>query len=87
MAHLQSIQAEYLFEFTSRQHWINKGQSWFAPYVSKKERTICLDSRGNCLTTGEDFKDAETINTYPVKVYRLVRVSENLQNIVDELFS
>ena len=86
MSHIQSIRAEYLFEFASKQQWINKAQSWFAPYLSKAEKTICLDKAGNVLTTGKDFADAEIIQTYPVKVYRLVRVSEVFQNLVDDVF-
>lgn len=86
LAHIQSIRAEYLFEFTSKQQWINKAQSWFEPYLSKAEKTVCLDTGGNVLTTGKDFADAEIIKTYPVKVYRLVRVSEVVQNLVDDVF-
>ncbi len=76
MSHIQSIRAEFLFEFSTKQEWINKAQSWFAPYLSKAEKTICLDTGGNVLTTGKDFADADVLKTYPVKVYRLVRVSE-----------
>lgn len=86
MSHIQSIKAEYLFEFQSKQHWINKARDWFAPYASKAEKTICLDKNGHVLTTGQDFADAEIIQSYPVKVYRLVRVSELVQNIVDDVF-
>ena len=86
MSHIQSIRAEYLFEFKSKQECINKAQIWFAPYSSKAEKIICLDKGGNVLTTGKDFADAEIIQTYPVKVYRLVRVSEVVQNLVDDVF-
>lgn len=87
MSHIQSIRAEYLFEFSNKHQWINKAQSWFAPYLDKQEKTICLDAGGNVLTTGKDFADAEVLKTYPVKVYRLIRVSEvyaNLERIVFE---
>lgn len=86
MSHINEIRAEYLFEFTSKQQWINKAQSWFAPYMSKSEKTICLDRMGNCLTSGKDFADAEIIGTYPIKVYRLVRVSEIVDTLVKDIF-
>lgn len=85
MSHIQSIGAEFLFEFANKQQWIDKAQSWFSPYLSLAEKTICLDTGGDVLTTGKDFADAEVLQTYPVKVYRLVRVSEvyaSLENFV-----
>mgnify|MGYP001810083329 CR=1 FL=1 len=87
MSHIQSIRATYLFEFTSKQQWINKAQSWFEPYTSLAEKTICLDKNGNVLTTGKDFSDAEIVNSYPVKVYRLVRVSEVVKPMIDDVSS
>jgi hypothetical protein len=86
MSHIQSIRAEFLFEFSNKQQWINKGKSWFSPYLSKAEKTICLDTGGNVLTTGKDFADAEVLKTYPVKVYRLVRVSEVYTNLERSVF-
>jgi hypothetical protein len=86
MSHIQSIRAEFLFEFANKQEWINKAQSWFSPYLSKAEKTICLDTGGNVLTTGKDFADAEVLETYPVKVYRLVRVSEVYANLEHSVF-
>lgn len=70
---LIQLQGEFLFEFSSKQHWINKAQSWFRPY--KGEEHICLDTNGNILTCGEDFRIAEERNLYPVKVYRLIRTA------------
>jgi len=81
MSHINSIRAEYLFEFENIQQWINKAQSWFSPYLSKAEKTVCLDKVGNVLTTGKDFADAEILQTYPVKVYRLIRVSEAYESL------
>jgi hypothetical protein len=75
-----------LFEFSTKQQWVNKAQSWFAPYLSKAEKTICLDTGGNVLTTGKDFADAEVLKTYPVKVYRLVRVSEVYASLEESVF-
>jgi hypothetical protein len=86
MSHIQSIRAEFIFEFTSKQQWINKAPQWFEPYSSKAEKTICLDSGGNVLTTGKDFADAEVLKTYPVKVYRLVRVSEVYESLAQSVF-
>lgn len=86
MPHITEIRAEFLFEFKSKQEWINNAQDWFEPYKSNAQKTICLDTGGNVLTTGKDFADAEIIKTYPVKVYRLIRVSEFVQSLVDDVF-
>jgi hypothetical protein len=86
MSHIQQIRAEFLFEFTSKQDWINRAQELFAPCPSDIQETICLDTGGNVLTTGKDFSDAEVLGTYPVKVYRLVRVSEVYASLESSVF-
>lgn len=84
--HIDLIRAEFLFEFANKQQWINKAQSWFAPYRSLSEKVICLDTGGNVLTSGKDFAGAEVMKTYPVKVYRLVRVSEVFASLEQSVF-
>jgi len=86
MSHIDKIKAEFIFEFTSKEQWINKAQSWFEPYRSLSEKTICLDKNGLVLTCGKDFADAEIIQSYPVKVYRLIRVSNVVNYMVDDVF-
>ena len=56
-----------LFEFTSRQQWIDKGQDWFRPFMA--ERTLCKDALGRLVFNGADFERAERDDAYPVSVY------------------
>jgi hypothetical protein len=80
------IFGEYLFEFTSEQHWINKAKGWFERLqLQAGEKTVCVDARGFVLNTGADFKAAEENSLYPAKVYKLARVMENINpDIVDQ---
>jgi hypothetical protein len=72
-----TINAIYLFEFASKQEWINKAQSWFQNLeLSAAEKTVCFDVHGNVLNVGADFSRADELETYPVKVYRLIRTTE-----------
>lgn len=75
MANSITLNAEYLFEFLSKQQWIDKAQGWFASQGGG-EKTVCIDANGNCLNVGLDFAAADNCQTFPVKVYRLVRTSE-----------
>lgn len=71
-----NAKAEFLFEFGTLEHWVFNAQSWFSPYRRNDIKTVCLDANGNVLTTGKDFQIAKERGTYPVKAYKLVRVSE-----------
>jgi hypothetical protein len=56
-----------LFSFDTKQHWVNKGRSWFLPY--RREETICIDARGRVVRCGGDFARAERDGAYPVTAY------------------
>lgn len=75
-----TIKAEYLFEFTHFQNWVNTAKSRFEMHgLSGKdgmEKTVCIDVNGNAVTCGYDFAIVEKKETFPVKVYRLVRAGE-----------
>lgn len=69
------VKAEYLFEFTSENHWISKAQRWCKGY--QKNRLLFVDKENNYVEIGEDFRIAQEIGLYPVKVYRLIRTKES----------
>lgn len=77
-----TINAEFLFELSSKQEWINR-----VPRIlpSKKRHSnelwIWFDVNGNCFEIGKDFSAAEEMSSYPCKVYRVVTVAEALGNL------
>jgi hypothetical protein len=78
--HINKLQYELVFAFSSFHNWVNKAKNYFARYQKWtgdcSEKIICLDVNGNALTLGEDFSIAESKNLFPVKCYRLIRTSE-----------
>ena len=73
------LKAELLLILDSKQDWVNKVPRRLPPKQTATEERIWNDAQGHVLSLGEDFKAAETLKTYPVKVYRLVRVVEALK--------
>jgi hypothetical protein len=76
------VKVEFLFEFTSFDKWVNKGQSWFKPY--NRDKVICIDKNGNCCNIGEDFMAARDNDLFPVKAYRLIRTIETTPPITTQ---
>lgn len=74
-----NVKAELLLILDSKQDWVNKVPRRLPPKQTTAEERIGIDSQGHVLSLGEDFKAAEILKTYPVKVYRLVRVVEALK--------
>lgn len=62
-------------ELKSKQDWINRVPHCL-PEKIKAEQRIWIDANCNCLAIGEDFSNAEIMASYPVKVYRQVRVTD-----------
>lgn len=58
-----------LFQFDSKQEWINKAQRIWKKNLVRAEETILIDSHGRVCRIGKDFMSAETDNAYPIKVY------------------
>ena len=58
-----------LFEFDSKQHWVNKGRSWYATCGYRLHEVIALDAIGRVVVSGKEFMRAEDEGTYPVTVY------------------
>lgn len=72
-----TFNGELILTLTSKQDWINRVPK-FLPPKSAAERLVWLDANGNCASIGEDFSAAEQKQSYPIKVYRLLRISESI---------
>jgi len=67
-----SIQhGEKLFEFRSKQDWINRANRIWKRHETASSRTICVDQLGRICGWGEHFSAAERDNAYPIEVFRL----------------
>lgn len=69
------VNVELIIFLRNKQEWINKIPRALKR-ESKNDKYLFVDSENNVLTCGEDFSVAELKNTYPVRVYRLIRVAE-----------
>lgn len=56
-----------LFRFESKQHWVNKAQSWYANCGVHKGHYITVDAGGHVMHMGRCFQNA----SYPVTCYEL----------------
>jgi hypothetical protein len=75
------INVEFVLELASKNDWINKIPRHL-PELPMRENLLWIDSNGNSLTIGEDFQKAEDMRSYPVKIYRQVRVSEAYDSLI-----
>ncbi len=73
-----TVKGELLLILESKQHWINKVPRQL-PAKRSDEEWIWIDAHGYAMVLGEDFSAAQSMKTYPVKVYRLVRAVEGLK--------
>lgn len=74
-----TLQAEFLFEFRNKTEWITRAKDQFKAHRNQKntaEKLVCMTKDGFVLTIGADFEAAKILDVYPVRVYRLIRVSE-----------
>lgn len=62
---------ERLFEFSSRQDWINKGPRIWRTHQATDGRAISIDAKGRVCQCGAEFTRAERDGAYPVTVYRV----------------
>jgi hypothetical protein len=79
------IRAIKLFQFSSKQDWINNASRLFAKYKNPEDSfavapLICVDTTGHLCAIGADFQEAENKGSYPISVYRLTRLSKYLQS-------
>lgn len=62
---------EKLFEFGSKQAWINHAQTIWRRHGVRANDTICVDQLGRICGWGAHFTAAERDNAYPIEVFRL----------------
>lgn len=62
---------ERLFEFESKQDWINQAQRIWRFHQVRAEDTVCVDRLGRIVGWGAHFAAAERDDAYPIVVYRL----------------
>lgn len=62
---------EKLFEFSSKQDWINKGPRIWRVHQATDGIAISIDAMGRICQCGADFSRAARDNSYPVTVYRV----------------
>jgi len=72
-----TFNGELLLTLTCKRDWINQVPNRL-PKMSQSERLVFLDANGNCASIGLDFQAAEQKQSYPIKVYRMLRISESL---------
>lgn len=62
---------EKLFEFRSKQDWINRANRIWRLHETNAQQTVCVDQLGRICGWGKHFSDAERDNAYPIEVFRL----------------
>ena len=60
-----------LFQFNSKQDWINHAKHLFANCGVRQGFYMSIDANGHVMHMGKCFMAAEKLNTYPVTVYEL----------------
>lgn len=70
------IKGELLFTLNSKQQWVNRVPSILPDKIRRNEKFLWVDKNGNIFESGEDFTNAEKIDSYPCKVYRLFTVTQ-----------
>ncbi len=71
---------ELLMTLGSKEEWVSRVPRHLPEKANGAERWIWLDKNGNFLTVGADFSAAEKMKSYPVRIYRQIRVNEALTN-------
>lgn len=61
---------EKLFEFASKQDWVNKGPRIWRVHQATEHRSIAIDTKGRICQMGAHFSRAELDQSYPISVYR-----------------
>jgi len=69
-----TFNGELMLTLTSKQDWINRLPQAL-PKLESHERLVWLDANGNAASIGLDFDRAKKMDSYPIKVYRLKRIS------------
>ena len=72
-----TFNGDLLLTLNSKREWINRLPHCLPP-MSQSEKLVFLDANGNCASIGLDFQAAEQKQSYPIKVYRMLRIHESL---------
>lgn len=70
------FKGELILTLESKNDWIKRVPNHLPEKKYYNEQFIWIDANGNTLIMGEDFEAAERMASYPVKVYRHIRVSD-----------
>lgn len=71
-----SFNGELVLTLESKNEWVRKVPHHLPEKNYPNEHFIWIDANGNTLVMGEDFAAAERIKSFPVKVYRHIRVKD-----------
>ena len=69
-----AVKSEFVVELESKDDWVNKIPRWL-PEKKEAESFLFIDKNGNIAAMGKDFMVAEDKATYPIKVYKPIRVA------------
>ena len=72
------VKGEFILQLESKQDWINRVPKALPEKWRKPESWLWVDAMGNNIAIGEDFAAAESLKSYPIRVYRLQRAAEIL---------
>lgn len=70
------LKAEFVFQLHSKQEWINRVPHILPKKKFEAEKLVWVDKNGHSFEIGLDFNIAQITDSYPCKVYRLIRVAE-----------
>jgi len=76
-----SFNGELILTLESKNEWVRKVPRHLPEKNYLNEHFIWIDANGNTLVMGEDFAAAEKINSFPVKVYRHIRVKQTAERL------
>jgi hypothetical protein len=71
-----TILGEPVFEFSSFQDWVNRGQRLYRPFVQvygKDHAVHLFDSKGHLLICGSYIRTADELGNTPFRAYDLKR--------------
>lgn len=76
-----TVNAELVLTLNSKREWINALPGALRRLPEwETNRLIWIDRNGNQASMGEDFSAAEDQGTYPIKVYRPLRIAHAIKN-------
>jgi len=74
----RSIKVEFLLRFDSNREWVNNVPECLPEKKTRSETWIWIDKNGYSAQIGEDFALAESNESYPIRIYRLISIAESV---------